>query len=341
MPYLPETVASIQAQTFADWEYVIVDDASDDETVSWVQSAAKRDSRIRLVRQAKQGGPFVAANAGFREARGEYIARTDADDLQPPHRLQRQLDFLAEHRQFRACITPWHSFSSNCLIPGTASIIPTRPAVLRWYLLLRAFASHSSLFIQRAALNEIGGYAELPVAADFRLISALSRKGWLGVIAEVLSYVRRHDKRLSRSQGPKQLEMAVATMADHFKEIADVVWSPRELEDLWLAGHGESPDLTLGILAIRRWSLLWHKDQTLDSTDRRSLDRFEGIHTWNLVRAHLRRQPRVALPYGVKLCLFRPFVLLGFHPDGILKSLIARCRGNPDLQEILRRSTAI
>src|SRR6187401_3192062 len=93
MPYLPETVATIQAQTFADWEYIIVDDASDDETASWVEAAARKDPRIRLIRRQQQAGPFVSANEGLRQARGDYIVRTDADDLQPPYRIAKQLGF--------------------------------------------------------------------------------------------------------------------------------------------------------------------------------------------------------------------------------------------------------
>src|SRR5262249_28497149 len=135
MPYLPETVASIQAQTFTDWEYIIVDDASDDETVSWVETAVRKDARIRLISRRESGGPFAAANAGLCEARGTYVIRTDADDLQPSGRIQRQLDFLAAHSAFRACISPWRSFNESGFIPGAVSTIPTRPAVLRWYLL--------------------------------------------------------------------------------------------------------------------------------------------------------------------------------------------------------------
>src|SRR5579862_2093130 len=103
--YLPETIASIQAQTFSGWEYIIVDDKSDDHTCKLVEEAQSHDSRIRLLRRKHSAGPYTAANDGLREARGKYIVRIDADDLCPPHRIERQLLYLANHPEYRACVT--------------------------------------------------------------------------------------------------------------------------------------------------------------------------------------------------------------------------------------------
>ncbi|HMG36646.1 MAG TPA: glycosyltransferase family A protein, partial [Blastocatellia bacterium] len=199
--YLPETIASIRAQTFRDWEYIIVDDASEDDTCRVVEAASRDDSRIRLIRRSKSEGPFAAANEGLSQARGRFVVRTDADDISPPHRIDRQLRFLNAERRFRACISPWQSFDERGLIAGSVNRIPSGADSLRWYLLLRTFSSHSSLCIERAALQEIGGYFELPVAQDYRLVCDLSRRGWLGVVPEVLSYVRRHENRISGRNG--------------------------------------------------------------------------------------------------------------------------------------------
>ena len=87
--HLAETIASVQAQTFGDWEYVIVDDGSTDDTVAIIERHAADDPRIRLVRRADSGGPFAAANTGLAEARGDYVARIDADDIALPRRLER------------------------------------------------------------------------------------------------------------------------------------------------------------------------------------------------------------------------------------------------------------
>ncbi|MCI0423406.1 MAG: glycosyltransferase family 2 protein, partial [Acidobacteria bacterium] len=312
---LPETVASIQAQTFADWEYIIVDDASEDGTDKWVEQAAKKDRRIRLIRRERQGGPFAAANTGLREARGEYIVRTDGDDLQPPHRIRRQLDFLQAHPEFRACITPWHSFSEQALIPKGVSQIPTRPRVLRWYLLLRTLASHSSLCIQRSALEEIGGYAELPAAADYRLVATLSRSGWMGVVPEVLSYVRRHEQKLSTTHAAVQQEIALDTMAVHMRELAGTAWPRQDLRTLWLVGHQRSEEIERGLEAISRWNELWLKDATLDGEDHKSLSSFSAFHRWLFLRNRLRKQPVRSLLNLMAMASCYPRLLAGRQPE--------------------------
>ena len=105
--YLQETIDSITAQTFENWEYIIVDDASTDGTPTILAEAAQRDPRVRILRRNKCEGPYAAANAGLKIARGIWVARTDADDLSPIHRLARQREFLVSNRNYRACVSFW------------------------------------------------------------------------------------------------------------------------------------------------------------------------------------------------------------------------------------------
>lgn len=89
--YLPRTVDSALAQSFGDFEVLIVDDESTDGTADWVRTIA--DRRVRLLEQKNQGAA-AARNAGIRQARGEYIAFLDADDLWEPAKLERQVACL-------------------------------------------------------------------------------------------------------------------------------------------------------------------------------------------------------------------------------------------------------
>jgi hypothetical protein len=251
----------------------------------------------------------------LQHANGEYIVRTDADDLQPPHRIARQLNFLRAHSEYRACITPWHSFREKALLPKAVSQIPTRTRVLRWYLLLRTFASHSSLCIQRAALEEIGGYVELPAAADYELVTTLSRMEWLGVIPEVLSYVRRHDRKLSATHGALQQDMAINIMAAHMRAVAAVVWSREELRALWLAGHQQGHDIQTGLRAMAHWDRLWKNDHCLDREDRKSLASFSAYHRWVFLRNKLRQQPIASLMNLMATASRQPRLLAGWQPE--------------------------
>jgi glycosyltransferase involved in cell wall biosynthesis len=94
--HLPDTAASVRAQTLTDWEWVIADDGSTDDTVRIVEEQAALDPRIRLVRCA-HGGPSAARNAAMRAAKGAYFAFLDSDDIWSPDFLQSQVDVFARH----------------------------------------------------------------------------------------------------------------------------------------------------------------------------------------------------------------------------------------------------
>lgn len=92
--FLPDAVASLQAQTLATWECMIVDDGSADNTAKVAESLAQGDDRIRVVSQSNHG-PSAARNAGLRLARGRYIQFLDADDLIAPEKLLAQVSALS------------------------------------------------------------------------------------------------------------------------------------------------------------------------------------------------------------------------------------------------------
>lgn len=92
---LAGTVASVQAQTFGDWEMLLVDDASTDGSGAIARDLAARDPRIRVLARAGNGGAAAARNDAIRAARGRLIAFLDADDLWYPEKLARQVAFIA------------------------------------------------------------------------------------------------------------------------------------------------------------------------------------------------------------------------------------------------------
>jgi teichuronic acid biosynthesis glycosyltransferase TuaG len=93
-----ETIESVQAQTVADWELLIADDCSTDNTAAVIESYAAKDQRIKLIRQPRNGGPALARQAAIEQAQGRFIAFLDSDDLWLPSKLERQVAFAREHR---------------------------------------------------------------------------------------------------------------------------------------------------------------------------------------------------------------------------------------------------
>jgi glycosyltransferase involved in cell wall biosynthesis len=90
-------VESVLAQTLVDFELLIVDDASTDDTPALLDSFRRQDSRVRIVRNAVNRGMAASLNVGIGESTGPLIARLDADDTCLPHRLEKQVAFLAAH----------------------------------------------------------------------------------------------------------------------------------------------------------------------------------------------------------------------------------------------------
>ncbi len=95
--WLPEMLASVSAQTFKRWEHLLVDDGSTDGSQSLIETASHMDSRIRLLRMERNGGPSTARNLAIAAARGRYIAFLDADDLWLPEKLTRSVEWMSMH----------------------------------------------------------------------------------------------------------------------------------------------------------------------------------------------------------------------------------------------------
>jgi glycosyltransferase involved in cell wall biosynthesis len=174
--FLGDTIDSVRAQTFTDWELLVVDDGSTDETAALVERAAAADPRIRLLRQANSG-PSAARNHAMREARGSFFAFLDSDDRWSADYLEQQLAVFTAHPD-TALVTgtgfydggPFHGKPTRSLQGG--------PRVLP---LAELLANESAVFImtvfRREVFDRIGGFDERQWTSedyDFWLRAALA-----------------------------------------------------------------------------------------------------------------------------------------------------------------------
>ncbi len=95
--YIIDTIASVQNQTYKNWEILLVDDGSTDNTIAVISKLKEVDNRIEVTILDKNSGTGVARNEALRKAQGKYIAFLDADDLWKPDKLQKQIDFMQLH----------------------------------------------------------------------------------------------------------------------------------------------------------------------------------------------------------------------------------------------------
>jgi len=92
--YIDSAIATVRDQTFTNWELLIVDDASSDETYSLAENWASQDERIQALKQSRNGGVAKARNLALEHASGKFIAFLDSDDLWEPDKLQQQVSFM-------------------------------------------------------------------------------------------------------------------------------------------------------------------------------------------------------------------------------------------------------
>ena len=95
--FIEETIESVLAQTYKNWEMIIVDDVSTDNSVNTIKKYLKQDNRIKLIQLNKNSGAAVARNKAIEVAKGRYIAFLDSDDLWKPTKLEKQLVFMQKN----------------------------------------------------------------------------------------------------------------------------------------------------------------------------------------------------------------------------------------------------
>jgi glycosyltransferase involved in cell wall biosynthesis len=154
LPFLDESVASILNQTLADFEFVILDDASTDGSADALRRWAQKDGRIRLFRSGRNLGLAGSSNFVVRHARAPFVARMDADDVSHPERLRRQWEVLRGRPDVALVGTLFEGIDA-----GGRRVRPRD----RWRLARRSVFPpfpHGSVMFRREVFDEVGGYRE-------------------------------------------------------------------------------------------------------------------------------------------------------------------------------------
>lgn len=152
--FLVEALNSILGQTFRDFEFVIVDDGSTDETATLLGQV--RDPRVRVLTQAN-GGMSAALNAGLATAVGIYVARMDQDDVARSERLATQVSFLQGNPKIAAVGSSFRTIDERGRCQGSA-IVLVGNAELRRDLFVRCPFGHGTVMARRDVMLDLGGY---------------------------------------------------------------------------------------------------------------------------------------------------------------------------------------
>jgi len=184
---IKNAISSVLAQTFTDFEIVVVNDGSQDETNSIV--AGIPDERVRLLNHPTNKGAAAARNTGIRAAQAELVAFLDSDDVWLPEKLSEQVVLMENHPDYGGSVTGFRYETEE----GTSIEIPHKPdSWLREFLRGCAVAPGTTLIVRRICYDSVGYYDEsMPRHEDFDWLLRFVQKFDLGVVPLPLATVYR------------------------------------------------------------------------------------------------------------------------------------------------------
>ncbi len=196
MPFLKEAVKSILDQSYRNLEFIVVNDASTDDTLKYLNGL--KDKRIKIINNSENLGLAASLNKALAFAKGEYIARMDADDISLPNRLETQLRYLEDHPQIALCGC-WAELINEKGAKIGAKRYPSQPEKIKSTLLHYPCIIHPTFFASRKFYTELKGYdPKFDFAEDYELLMRARNKFKMANINKTLLKWRLCDKRRSR-----------------------------------------------------------------------------------------------------------------------------------------------
>jgi glycosyltransferase involved in cell wall biosynthesis len=193
--YLREAIESILGQTFTDFEFIIVNDASTDSSPEIMRSYD--DSRIRIIKNGTNIGLTRSLNAALEQARGELIARQDDDDISLPERFEKQLQYFAEHPETAVLGTSIYIIDEDGRRRGKR-ILPEDPSINSFQ---GGWFSHGSVMFQTEIVRGLGGYNELfRYSQDLDLWLRITKKYPVRGLPQVLYMLRIHEESIQSTK---------------------------------------------------------------------------------------------------------------------------------------------
>jgi len=324
-PLLAESLDSVLAQRFEDFELVLVDDCSTDtRTPELVASYAARDPRIRLLRPERNLGIVGARNFGFAACRGTYIAPLDHDDLSHPDRLRLQ----AAHLDANPRTVMVGSGVVELRPDGRRHVFDDRqvsdPLLLRWVLHTDNPFAWASVMLRRSAIDQLGAFLlpEFEYADDYELYHRLLRVGDPAKLPEPLTTYRWHQNNTThRVSQVLEARAAQALAAAYRPWLGEAAPAAATLVIHHLCGRQPADAATLAQLGpfLERILVGFCDTYTTTAAERAQIEAQAAGLWWRLVRSAVRSGHPACLPTAFA----RPALRRG--PGASLSDMVTSC----------------
>ncbi|MFA6427549.1 MAG: glycosyltransferase [Candidatus Magasanikbacteria bacterium] len=204
--YLADAIDSILNQTYTDFEFIIINDGSTDNTAGILESYTAVDNRVRVLVNSSRLGLTLSLNKAIREARGVYIARMDADDISNKNRIAEQLNFFGQYSDVAVLGTSARIINENGKEIGIKSVLTGHKDIVKKMLFNNQFI-HGSLMIKKSVFDDVGFYDEtFKNSQDYELLLRAARKYTVANLDKKLIYRREHIQNISLSSKRQQYD---------------------------------------------------------------------------------------------------------------------------------------
>lgn len=247
--YLKQAIDSVLNQTYSDFEFIIINDGSADESLNIIKSYS--DNRIKLLENDVNKGLIYSLNKGITEARGEYIARMDADDVCVNTRLEKQVEYMDSHTDIGVLSSDYYSFNSISKrymrsIQGDSRI--------RTFLLFSATVCHPTLMIRKSVLetNGLSYSVSAKHVEDFDLWTRLALHTKFETINEALLNYRDHASQVSHIYSDVQ-KVNSDIVRQNYLDALNFSYTPAELDIHNLISSNKKITSKKDLKAIENW----------------------------------------------------------------------------------------
>ena len=237
--YLKESIESILNQTFTDFEFIIVDDQSTDSSWQIIQEYADKDKRIISIKNTDEKGCWSARNFGWNLAKGKYMAIMDSDDIALPERLQKEFDFMEQHKDVDICGAWMKTFGSDC---DRIISTPLHHEEIKDSMFFSNQISQPTVMIRRISFETVHIRYTNNVAEDYELWCRIIDKLKFANISEVLMFYRVHKNQIGIANRTEQNNNAKDITLRNLQNIAITLSEEEEKIYLGIVYGGFLPE---------------------------------------------------------------------------------------------------
>ena len=217
--YLSETIDSVLNQSFADWEFIIINDCSNDSTGEILEKYALLDSRIKVYKNEVNLRLPSSLNKALELANGKYIARMDADDICLPHRLQKQFDFMEQNQDVALSSCRFMTLKNGVISSGGCGGKNDEESI-KALLLVTNPILHPGIIARAETIKGLRYDKNFTCTEDMELWTRFVLAGYkVEILPEYLMLYRLHDKQITETTLEKQKREVVLVQRNYFSKL--------------------------------------------------------------------------------------------------------------------------